>query len=79
MINQPFDLFTLAHGSVGFLFGKIKLDRWLCYSLSIGWEIYQLYFHYKPQGFEVKDVWLDSVIDILAYVFCYEVATRYFM
>jgi len=69
--------FTLAHGFVGFLFGKIKLEKWLCYSIAIGWEIFQLYFQHKPQGFELEDVWLDSTIDILAFAVCYEFAVKY--
>ncbi len=72
MMNEPYDFFTLAHGFVGFLFGKLKLNRWLCYSIAIGWEIFELYFQYKPQGFGVEHIWLNSLIDIIAFVVCYE-------
>ena len=78
-MNEPFDFFTLAHGVAGFLFGKLKLNRWLCYSVAIGWEIFQLYFHYKPQGSGLEDVWVNSMIDILAFLVCYEATIRYRM
>ena len=75
-MNNPSDFFTFAHASVGFIFGKLKINRWLCYSVAIGWEILQFYLKYKPQGSGLEDIWLDSVVDIVAYVIFYEVALK---
>ena len=77
MVNAPFDFFTLAHGFVGFVFGKLKLNRWLCYAIAIGWEIFQFYFQHKPKGFILENIWLDSVVDIISLVVCYEVTVNF--
>jgi hypothetical protein len=76
MLN-PFDGFTVAHGFVGFFLGRIRLNRWLFYPIPIVWEVYQLFFHYQPQGFGLGYVWLNSLVDILACAFCYEISTQY--
>lgn len=76
MIN-PFDLWTIAHGSVGYLLGEAKLKRWVFYLMPVGWEIVQLYYHYEPEGLRPEDVWLNSGVDILACIGLYEIALRY--
>ena len=76
-MNEPLDLLTLAHSFTGLVFGKIRIYRWLCYSIAIGWEIFQLYFTYAPRGLGLNDFWLDSVVDILACIICYEIIIRY--
>jgi hypothetical protein len=75
MLN-PIDGWTIAHGLVGFFLGRIKFNRLLFYPVPTGWEIYQLYFHYQPQGHYLAHVWLNSLCDILACILCYEVAAR---
>jgi hypothetical protein len=73
----PIDGWTIAHGLVGFFLGRIKINRWLFYPVPIGWEIYQLYFHYQPKGIFLAHVWPNSLVDILACIVCYEVAVKY--
>jgi hypothetical protein len=73
-MHSPFDFWTIAHGLVGFFLGRIKLTRWLFYPVPVAWEIYQLFFHYQPQGYRLKDVWLNSLCDILICSICYEIA-----
>ena len=75
MIN-PFDGWTIIHGIVGFLFGIIRINRWIFYPLPFAWEAYQLYFHYQPQGYDLEYVWLNSLIDILACILWYEISRR---
>lgn len=70
----PVDVWTIAHGFVGFLSGRIKIRRLLIYPIPILWEIYQLYFHYQPQGEGLNFVWLNSVFDISTFLVLYEVA-----
>jgi len=73
----PFDVWTIAHGLVGFSLGRIKFNRLLFYPIQIAWEIYQLYFHYQPQGYYLGYLWLNSLSDILVCSVCYEVALRH--
>jgi hypothetical protein len=73
----PVDGWTIVHSVVGFFLGRIKFNRLLFYPVPIGWEIYQLYFHYQPQGYYLGYVWLNSLSDILFCSICYEVALRY--
>ena len=76
MLN-PFDGWTIVHGIVGFLSGTIRINRWIFYPFPFGWEVYQLYFHYQPQGYDLDFVWLNSLVDILVCVMCYEISVRY--
>ena len=76
-MQNPFDGWTLAHGLTGFFLGRIKFNRSMFYPLTIAWEIYQISFHYQPQGYYPKYVWINSLIDILSCVICYEAAIRY--
>jgi hypothetical protein len=76
MLN-PFDGWTVVHGIVGFLLGTIRINRWIFYPFPIGWEVYQLYFHYQPQGYVMEYVWLNSLVDILVCVMCYEISVRH--
>ena len=73
----PVDGWTPAHGLVGFFLGRIQFKRWQFYPIPIGWEIYQLFFHYQPQGHYLGYVWLNSLSDILACSICYEIALRH--
>ena len=75
----PFDGWTVAHALAGFFSGRFNFGRRLFYPIPIVWEIYQLYFHYQPQGHYMGVVWLNSLSDILVCVICYELAvTRSF-
>ena len=73
-MHGSLDFYTLAHGLAGFFLGRIKISRWLFYPVPVAWEIYQLFFHYQPQGYFLGDVWLNSLCDILACSACYEIA-----
>jgi hypothetical protein len=73
MLN-PLDGWTIPHGIVGFLSGKIGINRWVFYPFSFGWEVYQLYFHYQPQGHDLEYVWINSMVDIIACVLGYEIS-----
>jgi hypothetical protein len=75
MLN-PFDGWTLVHAAVGFSLGRIKVSRWLFYPVVVGWEVYQLYFHYLPKGYNPEYVWLNSLVDILSCSTGYEFAPK---
>lgn len=75
MLN-PFDGWTIAHGVVGFFLGTIRINRWVFYPFPFVWEIYQLYFHYQPRSYDLEYVWLNSLVDILICVFCYEISRK---
>ena len=70
----PIDGWTLAHGLVGFFSGRINIRRFLLYPTPILWEVYQLYFHYQPQGEGLKYMLLNSVFDVLTFLLLYEIA-----
>ena len=72
-----FDGWTIIHSIVGFLLGIIRINRWVFYPIPFGWEIYQLYFHYQPQGYDLEYVWVNSLVDILTCVMCYEFSRRH--
>jgi hypothetical protein len=76
MLN-PLDGWTIGHGVVGFLLGTIRINRWIFCTLIFGWEIYQLYFHYQPQGYALEYFWLNSLVDILVCIPCYEISIRH--
>ena len=75
MLN-PFDGWTIAHGVVGFFLGTIRINRWVFYPFPFVWEVYQLYFHYQPRSYALEYVWLNSLVDILICVFCYEISRK---
>ena len=74
---HPFDGWTIVHGIVGFLLGTIRINRWIFYPFTLGWEAYQLYFHYQPQGYALEYVWLNSLVDILVSIMCCEISIRH--
>jgi len=74
---QAVDFFTLMHFTIGIIFGTFWFSRWLSYSPAIGWEVFRYYTYYKPQGFYLGNVWLDSLIDVLAFTIGYEIARKY--
>ena len=76
MLN-PFDGWTIAHVLVGFFAGTIRVNRWVFFPIPFAWEVYQLYFHYQPQGCGLGYVWLNSLVDILACILCYEISIRH--
>jgi hypothetical protein len=76
MIN-PVDGWILGHSLVGFFLGRLKFSRHIFYPLTIIWEVYQLYFHYQPQGYSLADVWQNSLVDILAGIGFYEFGVWY--
>jgi hypothetical protein len=73
---SPIDGWTVAHAFIGFLFGKNKIAREIVYSLQIGWETYQLLFHYQPQGYHLGYIWLNSLTDIIVCSVFYEITLR---
>ncbi len=74
---HPLDGFTLAHGFMGLFLARIRLHRYLFYPIPIIWEIYQYFFHYQPQDYTLGDIWLNSLVDILVCVCCYEASSKY--
>jgi len=76
MLN-PFDGWTIAHGFIGFFLGTIRINRCIFYPIPFTWEVYQLYFHYQPQGYNLEYVWLNSLVDILTCILCYEISRIY--
>ena len=73
----PVDGWTLAHGLAGFFSGKIKITRLFIYPLPFLWEIYQLFFHYHPQGEGLDYVWVNSAVDVLIFLGLYEITGRF--
>ncbi len=74
---SPVDGWTLIHGISGFFIGRIKVERLPAYTMTVVWEVYQLYFHYQPQDEGLGCVWLNSIVDILVFVMSYEIAVRH--
>ncbi len=76
-VLSPVDAWTSLHGLSGFFIGRIKVGRLLAYTMTVVWEVYQLYFHYQPQDKGLEYIWLNSVVDILAFVVSYEIAVKH--
>ncbi len=71
---NPLDVWTIAHMLVGITMGAFGFKRWFAYPLKLVWEIYQLYTHYHPHDVPLGDMWINSLLDTIAFAITYEIA-----
>jgi membrane protease YdiL (CAAX protease family) len=71
------DVWDLGHAFLGFSMGVLGLKRWFAYPLKLVWELYQLFVYYPPQGLGFEDIWVNSVLDMLAFAVVYEISFLY--
>jgi len=71
---NPIDIWTVAHIIVGITVGAFRFKRWFAYPLKLVWEIYQLYTHYHLHDVLLGDMWINSLLDTIAFAATYEIA-----
>lgn len=71
---NPLDIWTATHALVGLTMGAFGFKRWFAYPLKLVWELYQLYTHYHPHDVLLGDMWINSLLDTIAFAATYEIA-----